>query len=214
MATRRKAPEAPEDDAQPWQMPTGQMLPALPDEESAADRITTLLQGVEGDDRAFVNVSRMEKDGKLAFCARYEGDVFEGGDGLQRLRDDWGAGSYLLVVYGSDPGGGRGVKIRTRMQVSVAASLRPIAPSTATASAPAGSNDELLQTMRQLVEAVTHREPPPDPTAQLVANLQMMKMMREAFGMARRAQASKPTPLHEVLTAIKEIKGVSKMLNR
>lgn len=100
------------------------MQPFIEDEEdSAVDRVATMLQTI-GDDpeaRAIVKVYRITGPNKFAFATEYPVAEFEKG-GLNMIRDQWGPGEYQIRLYGIQPGTTR-FNVRGKQNVEILAPL-------------------------------------------------------------------------------------------
>lgn len=200
-----------------WPMPAGRDMidpndGAFEDEsdndqapESPADRVMTMLSESSDDPRAYVKVSRIMAAGKVGWCDDIPASEFEQG-GMRMLRDKWGAGTYQIILYGTQPGTKR-FTIRTRAIVE----LVPSNPGAVLAAPGATQNTELVAMMGQLLQAITEKPivPAVDPMKQMTDMLSMMKLMKEATAPA----VEKKSSIAEMVDAIKELKGVSTLIN-
>lgn len=181
-----------------------------PDEPlTAADRVAAMLADVAGDARAKVKLYRLGSDGKMVWCDDMTPEQFETG-GLPSIRNRWGAGDYVLALYGTTPGKAgspNGFGLITRQTVSIAPDL------TAPADAPAAHSglSQVLATIaegqRAMLEALTRRpETQADPLQQMGVMLGLMTQMRQAMG--GDGPREKPRGVVELLTELKALKDL------
>lgn len=157
--------------------------PALPethdditedDEElSVSERLRALIASAPSD-RVTVKLYRPNRlSRRMEWCCDYAPQDLEEQD-LELIRNQWGAGSFELRVIGS-----RG--ILSRIQVNIADLPQALAQNPI--AAPVSEIGEVLKAIQAqnaaLIAALTTR---PDPRADMMAQLEMMKAMREAFG--------------------------------
>lgn len=223
--TRRSAPPdtpppngddiiGPDDWRQQIGTQAGQLIVAddddAPDEPlTAADRVAAMLADVAGDARAKVKLYRLGSDGKMVWCDDMTPEQFETG-GLPSIRNRWGAGDYVLALYGTTPGKAgspNGFGLITRQTVSIAPDL------TAPAEAPAAHSglSQVLATIaegqRAMLEALTRRpETQADPLQQMGVMLGLMTQMRQAMG--GDGPREKPRGVVELLTELRALKDL------
>lgn len=223
MATRPKAAPAPTDDAAeemtfenpPRGVRVGTPAPAwnppadfLDDEETPADRVAALLGDIRGDSGAVVKLYRTKSTGKqgggVEWCDEMTPAEFEA-QGIAGIRDKWGPGEYEVRLYAPLPDTGRfSMRAKQRLQIA--------APAGGVAAIAAPVNSEMAQALRamqetqaRMLEALTTRPPAPDPMAQLGTMLGLMAQMRAAMGDGGQSK----TPLSEMLSAVRELKGIA-----
>lgn len=179
-------------DAEMWQAPAGGSVLRLPmhaddaDEDppplTAADRVQAMLQGASGDDRARVKLYKITDKGKYGLCGEFTPEDYEAMDSSSLLAR-WGAGEFVVRLYGTVPGksGSAGYGVRAHEQLTILEDRS----ATNAAAMPSGLSETLnamAATQTRLLEALTTRPAAPDPQAQMMQMLAMMKLMREAMG--------------------------------
>lgn len=148
------------------------------------------------------------RNGGLQFCNEYTPEEFEAGD-LPMIREQWGPGHYEIRVYGPKA-------IVTKGRVQIAPLANPSA--TAPVSAPSAESSAVAEMMRTLAEgqaallaALTQR---PDPAAEMMRTMELMRAMREAMGIGAAAPAPAPaapvSQISEILAAFRELREASK----
>jgi len=177
-------------------------------EETAVDRISTMLRAAGGADRADVKVYRIT-EGQLEYCASYKPEQFEEGN-LDLLRRRFGAGDYEIRLYAADSNSGRyGVRNRTRLKI--ADDKMP--------QAEHEMQNGMTQVLgaiadgqRQMLEAIVamKQAPQKDPMEEMTKMLSMMTMMREAMGLNGGAQQK--SSIGEIVDAIKELRAASSII--
>jgi hypothetical protein len=177
-------------------------------EETAVDRISTMLRAAGGADRADVKVYRIT-EGQLEYCASYKPEQFEEGN-LDLLRRRFGAGDYEIRLYAADANSGRyGVRNRTRLKI--ADDKMP--------QAEHEMQNGMTQVLgaiadgqRQMLEAIVamKQAPQKDPMEEMTKMLGMMSMMREAMGLNGGAQQK--SSIGEIVDAIKELRAASSII--
>lgn len=177
----------------------------IEDEESTIAARMRALVAQTGSDRVVVKLFRPSRNGGRGYewCADYAPQELEERD-LELIRSQWGPGAYELRVIGSKG-------IMTRIQVNIAA------PSVIANPQPAAAQSELAQILRAmqeqqaaLLQAVTQR---PDPRAEMMQTLAMMREMREAFGINSAPVAPVPNQvdmIRGIADAVKSLREVSR----
>ena len=174
-------------------------------DETAADRVATLLRRAADEGAEQLRVYR-KRQGHLDWCETYTPEQFEEGD-LPMLRDTFGPGDYELRLYGRHPKTNKyGVVARTN--VTIAQALR-------TAPDPR-RDDGLTQVLatiadgqRQMLQALTERPAPKDPTEEMSKMLGLMAMMRQAMGLDSQPRSQ----ITEIVSAIRELREASDEIN-
>ena len=179
--------------AEQWQQPAGTVLqlaqpPDDPEDDpdiplTAADRIAAMLQGATGDERAVVKLYRIPSPGKFEWCEDYTPEVFErGAEAL--IRSKWGAGEYMVRLYGTTMGkaGHVGYGVRAADTIRIAADASSPSPAAALPAGIAQAIEAMAANQKQMLEAMSARPAPPDPMVQMMQMFTMMKTMREAMG--------------------------------
>lgn len=175
-----------------WQQPAGTVLQLaqLPEEtedepdipQTAADRIAAMLQGATGDERARVKLYRIPAPGKFEWCEDYTPEDFErGGEAL--IRSKWGAGEYMVRLYGTTIGksGSAGYGVRAADTIRIAADSTSPNPTAAMPAGIAQAIEAMAANQKQMLEAMSAR-PVADPMEQMKSMLTLMTMMRTAMG--------------------------------
>ena len=97
-----------------------QYLPAeIPEEieETATDRVASMLAGINGLDRAELKVYKI-KDGSLEYCQGFKPEQFEEGN-FDLLRDRFGHGEFELRLYATHPQTRKfGIRSKLRVKMS------------------------------------------------------------------------------------------------
>lgn len=174
-------------------------------EETATDRVATLLQAAQGQERAELNVYRIVQ-GQREYCRKYSPAEFEEGS-FEILRDQFGPGEYELRLYATHPETRKFV-IRNSTRIKIAENKNP------EAAAPGLPNglSQVLSTIasgqQQMLNALVEMKQAPqkDPMEEMTKMLSMMTMMREAMGMN---QSSSSGSIGEIVGAIKELRGAA-----
>lgn len=176
-----------------------------PIEETATDRVATLLQAAQGQERAELNVYRIVQ-GQREYCRKYSPAEFEEGS-FEILRDQFGPGEYELRLYATHPETRKFV-IRNSTRIKIAENKNP------DAAAPGLPNglSQVLSTIasgqQQMLNALVEMKQAPqkDPMEEMTKMLSMMTMMREAMGLN---QQSSGGSIGEIVGAIKELRGAA-----
>lgn len=185
-------------------------LPALSEEREElepGERIAELLRA-SGDENTQVRVfRRIPGTTKYAWCVNYTADEFTTGD-LGMIRDQWGAGEYSLRIYG----GSRG--IIAREDITIAPTSNPTPAANVPVPAASDSLARVLEAMQAqhaaLMTALTQR---PDPRADMMQTLEMLRLMREAMGTQPAAVVNPSSVLNDVVSAIKTLREASSELS-
>jgi hypothetical protein len=172
-----------------------------PVEESAADRIAKMLDKSKSFTRSKVKVQRIKENGEEVYCNMYTCEEFERGNTLELVRKHFGAGRYMVELYGQKPTA-KSLSCYSREIYELADAPAPDQPdmreivrealmsatpqptSDATPATAFGSLKEMLQLIVMLREALVPPPPPPPPplTSQLV---ELIAVMRGAKDIAR-----------------------------
>lgn len=177
-------------------------------EETATDRVATLLQQAAGQERAELNVYRIV-NGSREYCAKYLPEEFEEGT-FELLRKNFGAGEYELRLYATHPESRKFV-VRSSTRVKIAQSQN----SNESNALPNGLS-QVLATIasgqQQMLNALVEMKQAPqkDQMEEMTKMLSMMTMMREAMGITNQRQEK--SSIGEIVSAIKELKGAASEL--
>ena len=177
-----------------------------PIEETATDRVATLLQAAQGQERAELNVYRIVQ-GQREYCRKYSPAEFEEGS-FEILRDQFGPGEYELRLYATHPETRKFV-IRNSTRIKIAENKNP----DATAPGLPNGLSQVLSTIasgqQQMLNALVEMKQAPqkDQMEEMTKMLSMMTMMREAMGINQ--QSSSGGSIGEIVNAIKELRGAA-----
>jgi hypothetical protein len=182
----------------------------LPFEETAVDRVFSVLETARSAERATVKLYRITKPGAFSWCDDYTVDEFESG-GFAMIREKWGAGEYEIRLYAIRPADGRfGVMAKPRITIEASndPAKNPIVPA-APAVDPAMREmlAQMANTQAAMLQALTNR---PDPMANMQQMLALAASFKQAFG------DSSPRPqntISEIMGAIREMKAVAEEIS-
>lgn len=171
------------------------------DEEiSAAERVRAVM-GSNAADGARVSIYRRDPRTKSrAFCIDYTPDQFIEG-GMSLVQSDLGPGSYEWRMFGRQGSLGRGV-------FEIAATAKISSNPVQTETAPSSIErvlESIAQNQAMLLQALQNK---PDPQAQMMQSLEMLRVMREAMGSPAPAVSASGAPptLLEQLQTLRELK--------
>jgi hypothetical protein len=192
----------------PAQQPLAEVVRLEPEEEpdeSAADRVATLLRRAADDGASQLRVYR-KRQGHLDWCDTYTPEQFEEGD-LPMLRDTWGPGDYELRLYGKHPVTGKyGIVAKT--SVTIAQALKT-APDLRRDDGLAQVLATIAEGQRAMLQALTERPQAKDPTEEMTKMLGLMVTMRQAMGI----DAQPRSQITEIVSAIRELREASEEIN-
>jgi len=185
-----------------------QYLPAeIPDEieETATDRVASMLAGINGLDRAELKVYKI-KDGSLEYCQGFKPEQFEEGN-FDLLRDRFGHGEFELRLYATHPQTrkfGIRSKLRVKMSEVNKAAMNEGLPSgiAQVLGAIANGQSQMLDALVQMKQ-----QPQKDPMEEMTKMLSMMTMMRQAMGMDSQPRAG--SSIGEIVDAIRELRSAA-----
>ena len=194
----------------PAQQPLAEVIRLQDDEdfeETATDRVAAILRRAANEDAGQLRVYR-KRQGHLDWCETYTPEQFEEGD-LPMLRDTFGPGDYELRLYGKHPKTGKyGIVAKTT--VTIAQAMRPIHNDLGRVD---NGLTQVLATIadgqRQMLQALTERPQPKDPTEEMTKMLSLMSMMRQAMGI----DAQPRSQITEIVSAIRELREASDEIN-
>ena len=174
-------------------------------EETATDRVASILRRAHDSGGGQLRVYKIDK-GSLVWCETYTPEQFEAGD-LPMLRDTFGPGDYELRLYGPHPVTSKyGVIAKTRVVIAQALKTAP----------DPRRDDGLTQVLatiadgqRQMLQALTERPAPKDPTEEMSKMLGLMAMMRQAMGLDSQPRSQ----ITEIVSAIRELREASDEIN-
>jgi len=185
-----------------------QYLPAeIPEEieETATDRVASMLAGINGLDRAELKVYKI-KDGSLEYCQGFKPEQFEEGN-FDLLRDRFGHGEFELRLYATHPQT-RKFGIRSKLRVK----MSEVNKAAMTDSLPSGLAQVLgaiANGQSQMLDALVQmkQQPQKDPMEEMTKMLSMMTMMRQAMGMD--GQQRSGSSIGEIVEAIRELRSAA-----
>jgi hypothetical protein len=181
-----------------------------PVEETAVDRVFSVLETARGAERATIKLYRVgPKPNSYAWCDDYSVEDFEAG-GFAMIRDKWGPGEYEIRLYAIRPSDGRfGVLSKPRIVIeqSLDAQRNPVNTSPAVDPAMREMLSQMAQTQARMLEALTQR---PDP----MANMQQMLTLAASFKQAFGGGDTRPqNTISEIMGAIREMKAVAEEIS-
>lgn len=185
-----------------------QYLPAeIPEEieETATDRVASMLAGINGLDRAELKVYKINQ-GSLEYCQGFKPEQFEEGN-FDLLRDRFGHGEFELRLYATHPQT-RKFGIRSKLRVK----MSEVNKAAMTDSLPSGLTQVLgtiANGQAQMLDALVQmkQQPQKDPMEEMTKMLSMMTMMRQAMGMD--GQQRSGSSIGEIVEAIRELRSAA-----
>jgi hypothetical protein len=185
-----------------------QYLPAeIPDEieETATDRVASMLAGINGLDRAELKVYKLNQ-GSLEYCQGFKPEQFEEGN-FDLLRDRFGHGEFELRLYATHPQT-RKFGIRSKLRVKMS-EVNKAAMSDNLPSGLAQVLGTIAQGQAQMLDALVQMKQAPqkDPMDEMTKMLSMMTMMRQAMGMDGSSRAG--SSISEIVGAIRELRSAA-----
>jgi hypothetical protein len=177
-------------------------------EETATDRLATMLELASDAERAELKVYRVAQ-GQLEWCANYTPEQFEDSN-FETLRQQFGPGEYELRLYASTPDS-RKFAVRRKTRITIA---KQQGAAEQTTGLPAGLSQVLgtiAQGQAQMLDALVQmkQQPQKDPMEEMTKMLSMMTMMRQAMGIDNSSKSS----IGEIVGAIKELRMASEEIN-
>jgi len=185
-----------------------QYLPAeIPDEieETATDRVASMLAGINGLDRAELKVYKI-KDGSLEYCQGFKPEQFEEGN-FDLLRDRFGHGEFELRLYATHPQT-RKFGIRSKLRVKMS-EVNRAAMNDGLPTGIAQVLGAIAQGQSQMLDALVQmkQQPQKDPMEEMTKMLSMMTMMRQAMGVDNQPRAG--SSIGEIVEAIRELRSAA-----
>jgi hypothetical protein len=185
-----------------------QYLPAeIPDEieETATDRVASMLAGINGLDRAELKVYKLNQ-GSLEYCQGFKPEQFEEGN-FDLLRDRFGHGEFELRLYATHPQT-RKFGIRSKLRVKMS-EVNKAAVSDTLPSGLAQVLGTIAQGQERMLDALVQmkQQPQKDPMEEMTKMLSMMTMMRQAMGMDNQSRAG--SSISEIVGAIRELRSAA-----
>ena len=186
--------------------------PAVPIDESPAERIARVLRESQGDERAKVALHRaVQGTAKTEWCRDYTPENFES-IGYEGLRAEWGPGEYVILVYGMDADNRYFTrKAKSTLNLAAARGVEKSVQSAAPAdSALAQILASLADSQRQILEVLTKRPEPVDQMTQMQTMLGVMQSFKSVLAPAESPQKSQ---ISEIVAAVRELRAVSDEIN-
>lgn len=171
-----------------------------PPEEDSLSAALEQLRGELGEDSELrVNVYRV--DGKAReFCDFYKLGEITGEEGfLSRIRAEWGGGKFRVICHD-----GRGFRLNREVMIAMPRALAmPAAP----------MSDALATELRELRQQLAAASAPRSGADEMTRTLELVKLMRAAFGDERAREPREPRPspasqIAEILTLIRGAKDL------
>jgi len=199
-----------------WRMPVAPNGAPQPDDEdteqSPLEALIATLQG-SAVDRSSVKLYRKTPNNPRGeWCSEYSVPAFMDG-GPEMIRNEWGPGSYVVMVYGPHPVSGKvsrlayqPLDIAPKMTANHVAVVAP-APAPSTSPELLAMLKALSDGQQALAAALANR---PDPTAELQRTLGLMTAMRDAMGL--NVAPAPPPPAVNPSSLLGDLVGAMKML--
>ena len=198
-------------DDQPLQIATNQNAfdDDEPVEETATERVATMLAAATNASRAELNVYRVKDQGGLEFCKGYQPDEFESG-GFDMLRAAFGAGTYELRLYATNPLTNK-FAVRSKTRVTIAQDFSATKPTNGMDSGMAQFLQQMAQGQQQMLAARVEMKQTPqkDATEEMAKMLTLMATMREAMGLNQPQGRGDKSSIGEIVSAIRELRGAA-----
>jgi hypothetical protein len=177
--------------------------------QSAADRLAVLMQTAGETDQCRVKLYRLRDDGTEGYLKEYPPEIFESG-GLDMIRKEWGSGTFNILLYGYNANG----KFCRRGSQRVYVEPLPTPTDTRASNPTDSATMQLLSAMTdKLASLETRLQSQPDPMAQMMQTLALMKSMREAFGVDSQPKVSAVDQMKEILNVIEGAKKMRSMID-
>ncbi len=194
--------------------PTDQPLTVAPTydepeeyEETATDRVATMLAVAGNSERAELKVYRVAQ-GQLEYCRGFRPDEFEDGN-FDMLRERFGPGVYELRLYATHPENKKFV-VRSKTRVTIAADQSTSSNRGGIDSGMAQVLATIAQGQQQMLDALVQikQAPVKDPMEEMGKMMALMAGMREAMGL-NAPQGREKSSIGEIVSAIRELRGAA-----
>ena len=123
---------------------------------------------------------------------------------LSLIREEWGAGAYQLRVIGR-----KGLIARIAVNIAEMVNRNPPAAQPAQNSELAAVLSQLAQSQQAILQALTQR---PDPQAEMLRQLEMMRVMRDVFAPPPAAAPAALPPPRTLTEQLAEMANARKMI--
>ena len=179
-----------------------------PAEETATDRVATMLAVASSSERAELKVYRVNQ-GALEFCKGFQPAEFEDGN-FDMLRDRFGAGVYELRLYATNPASGK-FAVRSKTRVTIAVDNGATKPASGMDAGMAQFLQQMAQGQQQMLAALVEMKQTPqkDATEEMAKMLTLMATMREAMGLNQPQGRGDKSSIGEIVSAIRELRGAA-----
>jgi len=180
-------------------------------EESATDRVATMMAAATTADRAELKVYRIVQ-GQMEYCKGYKPEEFEDGN-FDMLRDRFGAGDYQIRLYAIHPES-RKFCVRSSVKIKIAEDHRAKLNGSGMDSGMAQVLSTIAQGQQQMLEALVQIKQTPlkDPMEEMGKMMAMIVTMREAMGM-NQTQSREKSSIGEIVSAIRELRNASEEIS-
>ena len=177
-------------------------------EETATDRVATMLAVASSSERAELKVYRVNQ-GALEFCKGFQPAEFEDGN-FDMLRDRFGAGVYELRLYATNPTSGK-FAVRSKTRVTIAVDNGATKLASGMDAGMAQFLQQMAQGQAQMLAALVEMKQTPqkDATEEMAKMLTLMATMREAMGLNQPQGRGEKSSIGEIVSAIRELRGAA-----
>jgi len=174
-------------------------------EETATDRVASMLAGINGLERSELKVYKLNQ-GSLEYCQGFKPEQFEEGN-FDLLRDRFGAGEFELRLYANHPQTKKfGIRSKLRVKMS---EVNKTAMNDSLPSGLAQVLGTIASGQERMLDALVQmkQQPQKDPMEEMTKMLSMMTMMRQAMGMDNQSRAG--SSISEIVGAIRELRSAA-----
>jgi hypothetical protein len=174
-------------------------------EETATDRVASMLAGINGLERSELKVYKLNQ-GSLEYCQGFKPEQFEEGN-FDLLRDRFGAGEFELRLYANHPQTKKfGIRSKLRVKMS---EINKAAVDNNFPSGLAQVLGTIANGQAQMLDALVQmkQQPQKDPMEEMTKMLSMMTMMRQAMGFDNQSRAG--SSISEIVGAIRELRSAA-----
>lgn len=189
----------------PSQQPLADPEPEEDDEEeedTPESRMFALMQQAQQMGGVTLRLYRMERGNKLAWLEDYSAAEWEEG-GEAMVRDTFGAGDYEVRFWQ------KGVRspLKAKFSFHIAGPRGGHVPAPAPVTDPNLTQllSSVAENQRAMLQALTERPAPADPTVEMQKMLALMVTMRQALGIENQPKSQ----IGEIVTAIRELREAS-----
>lgn len=177
-------------------------------DDTPENRILAMMEAAK-ENNTTLRLYRTERTGKLSWIEDFTpGEWEEGGERM--VRENYGPGDYEVRFWQ------RGVRspLKGKLQLHIAGPRHRDAPPL---PPPPPQQDNALaailasiaENQRTMLQAITERPAPPDPTAEMTKMLSLMVTMRQAMGIDQQPRSQ----IGEIVSAIRELREASEEIS-